>query len=155
MLKTGGSAKTDAETVAYVLATAPNSYDSITTLVLGKDLTDKDILKLIREQYRSYRKQHFENQNTRRNRGYYNTAAAYTVETKHNSEVNFVAGGQRNKNNRPVGKPWKKFKVYCKNCGIQGNKAVKCHTAKKNNNLGQEKFKEKPEIVSPVIRQDI
>jgi hypothetical protein len=45
MVKAGGSAKTDAEIVAHVLATAPNSYDSITTLVLGKDLTNKDILK--------------------------------------------------------------------------------------------------------------
>jgi hypothetical protein len=115
MVKAGGSAKTDAEIVAHVLATAPNSYDSITTLVLGKDLTDPDILKFTREQYRSYWKRHFESQNTRRNRGYSNTAAAYAVETKNNSEVNFVAGGQRNKNNRPVGKPWKKFKGFCKN----------------------------------------
>jgi hypothetical protein len=45
MVKAGGSAKTEAEIVEHVLATAPNSYDSITTLVLGKDLTDPDILK--------------------------------------------------------------------------------------------------------------
>jgi hypothetical protein len=94
MVKAGGSAKTDPEIVAHVLATAPNSYDSIKTLVLGKDLTDKDILKFTREQYRSYWKRHFENQNTRKNCGYTNTAAAYTVEMKHNSEVNFVTGGQ-------------------------------------------------------------
>jgi hypothetical protein len=76
MVKAGGSAKTDAEIVANVLATAPNSYDLITTLVLGKDLTDPDILKFTRKQYQSYRKRYFENQNTRRNRGYSNTAAA-------------------------------------------------------------------------------
>jgi hypothetical protein len=69
MAKAGGSAKTDAKIVAHVLATARNSYNSITTLVLGKDLTDKDILKFTREQYRSYRKRHFKNQNTRRNCG--------------------------------------------------------------------------------------
>jgi hypothetical protein len=34
MVKAGGSEKTDAEIVAHVLATAPNSYDSIATLVL-------------------------------------------------------------------------------------------------------------------------
>jgi hypothetical protein len=54
MVKAGGSAKTDAEIVAHILATAPNSYDLITTLVLGKDLTDKDILKFTRGQYQSY-----------------------------------------------------------------------------------------------------
>jgi Zinc knuckle len=139
LVKAGGSTKTDAEIVAHVLATAPNSYDSITTLVLGKDLTDPNILKFTREQYRSYWKRHFESQNTRRNRGYSNTAAAYAVETKHKSEVNFVAGGQRNKINRPVGKPWKKFKGFCKNCSIQGHKAVNCHTAKKKNSTGQER----------------
>jgi hypothetical protein len=112
MVKAGGSAKTDAEIVAHVLATAPNSYDSITTLVLGTDLTDPDILKFTREQYRCYWKRHFESQNTRRNCGYSNTTAAYAVEMKHNSEVNFVAGGQRIKSNRPVGKPWKKFKGF-------------------------------------------
>jgi Zinc knuckle len=58
---------------------------------------------------------------------------------KHNSEVNFVAGGQQNKNNCPVGKPWKKFKGFCKNCGIQGHKAVNCHATKKNNNSSQER----------------
>jgi hypothetical protein len=131
MVKAGGSAKTDSEIAAHVLATAPNSNDSITTLILGKDLTDNDILKFARDQYRSYLKRHF--------RGYNNTAAAYMVETKHNSEVNFVAGGERNKNHRPVGKPWKKFKGFCKNCGIQGHKSVKCHAAKKNNNSGQER----------------
>jgi hypothetical protein len=93
MVKAGGSAKTDTKIVAHVLATAPNSYMQ----VLGKDLTNKDILKFTREQYRSYWKQHFKNQNTRRNRGYNNTAAAYAVETKQNSEVNSVARGQQNK----------------------------------------------------------
>jgi predicted Zn-dependent protease len=34
MVKAGGSAKTDAEVVVHILVTAPNSYDSITTLVL-------------------------------------------------------------------------------------------------------------------------
>jgi hypothetical protein len=59
MVKAGRSAKTDAKIVAHVLATAPNSYDSITALVLGKDLTDPDILNFTREQYRSYWKRHF------------------------------------------------------------------------------------------------
>jgi hypothetical protein len=67
MVKAGVSAKTDAEIVAHVLATAPNSYNLITMLVLGKDLTNKDILKFTREQYRSSWKRHFENQNTKRN----------------------------------------------------------------------------------------
>jgi hypothetical protein len=58
MVKAGGSAKTDSEIVAHVLATAPNSYNSITTLVLGKDLTDPDILKFTREQYQRYWKSH-------------------------------------------------------------------------------------------------
>jgi membrane protein YqaA with SNARE-associated domain len=58
MVKAKGSANTDAKVVAHV-ATAPNSYDSIMSLLLGKDLTDKDILKYTREQYRSYWKQHF------------------------------------------------------------------------------------------------
>jgi hypothetical protein len=61
------------------------------------------------------------------------------VETKLNSEVSFVARGQQNKNNRPVGKPWKKFKGFSQNCCIQGRKAVNCHAAKKNNNSGQER----------------
>jgi hypothetical protein len=125
MVKAGGSAKTDDEIEEHVLATAPNKYNSITTLELGKRLKDNDILKFTRKQYRSCWKRHFESHNTRRNRGYNNTAAEYTVEAKHNSEVNFVARGQQNKGNRPVGKPWKKFKVFCKKI-----KAVNCHAAK-------------------------
>ena len=62
MVKAGGSAKTDAEIVAHVLATAPNNYDSVTTLILGKDLKDKETSKFAREQYRSYWKRHFEQQ---------------------------------------------------------------------------------------------
>jgi hypothetical protein len=36
MVKAGGSAKTDAEIVAHVLATAPNSYNSKTTSNIRK-----------------------------------------------------------------------------------------------------------------------
>jgi hypothetical protein len=60
MVKRGGSAKTDAEIVAHVLATATNNYDLVTTSILGKDLKDKETLKFSREQYRSYWKQQFE-----------------------------------------------------------------------------------------------
>jgi hypothetical protein len=156
MVQAGGSAKTDAKVVAHVLAAAPNRYKSITMLVLGKDLTNKDILKFTREPYRTYCKRHFKNQNTRRNCGYNNTTVAYTVETKHSSEVNFVAKGQQNKGNRPVGKPWNKFKGFCKNCGIQGHRVVNCHAAKKILiRLKKENSKEKLESVFPVIRQDI
>jgi hypothetical protein len=59
MVKVGGSAKTDAQIVAHVLATAPNNYDSVTSLILGKDLKDKETLKFAREQYWSYWKRHF------------------------------------------------------------------------------------------------
>jgi hypothetical protein len=45
MVNAGGSAKTDAEIEAHVLATAPNNYDLFTTLILGKDLKDKQTLK--------------------------------------------------------------------------------------------------------------
>jgi hypothetical protein len=62
MVKAGGSAKTDAEIVAHVLATAPNNYNSVTTLILGKDLKYKETLKFAREQKWSYWKQHFEQQ---------------------------------------------------------------------------------------------
>jgi hypothetical protein len=150
-----GSAKTDAKIVAHVLATEPNSYDLVTMLVLGKDLTNKEIMKFTREQYRSYRKQHFEKQNTRRNRRYNNAAAAYTVEATHNSEVNFVAGGQQDKGSCPVVKLGKKFKGFCKDCGIQGHKVVNCHVAKKKIiQVKKENFNEKLEIVFPEIRQD-
>jgi Zinc knuckle len=106
-------------------------------------LTNKDILKFTREQYQSYWKRQFEIQNTRRNCrrncGYNNTAAVYAVEVKHNAEVNFVDGLQRNKGSSPVGKPRKNFTGFCKNCGIQGHKVVHCHAAKKNNSSGQER----------------
>jgi hypothetical protein len=36
------------------------------------------------------------------------------------------------KNDHPVGILWKKFKGFCKNCGIKGDKAINCHAAKKN-----------------------
>jgi hypothetical protein len=74
IVQAGGSAKTDAKVVAHVLAAAPNRYNSITTLVLlGKDLTNKYILKFTRETYQSYCKLHFKSQNTRINPGYNNT----------------------------------------------------------------------------------
>jgi hypothetical protein len=50
MVKAGRGAKTDSKIVAHLLDTALNSYDSFTTPVLGKDLTDKDIPKFPREQ---------------------------------------------------------------------------------------------------------
>jgi hypothetical protein len=80
MTRAGGAEKTDAEIVVHVLATAPNIYDSVTTLVLGKDLNEKDILKYTREQYRSYWKRHFEGQGqvNRRNRMQNNVAYAFT-----------------------------------------------------------------------------
>ena len=135
IVKAGGSAKTDAEIVAHVLATAPNSYDSVTTLILGKDLSDATTLKFARDQYRSYWKRHFELQQSKRNtRGYGNTATAYCVETKEKSEVNAITSGQggRTIRNKAPGKPWKKFKGFCKICGIQGHKAVNCTKDKGN-----------------------
>ena len=55
-------------------------------------------------------------------------ATAYCVETKEKQEVNAITGGQagRTVRNKAPGKPWKKFKGFCKNCGIQGHKAVNC-----------------------------
>ena len=129
IVKAGGSEKTDAEKVAHVLATAPNSYDSVTTLILGKDLSDATTLKFARDQYRSYWKRHFELQQNKRNaRGYGNVTTAYCVETKEKQEVNAITGGQAGRTvcNKAPGKPWKKFKGFCKNCGIQGHKAVNC-----------------------------
>jgi hypothetical protein len=65
--KAGGSAKTDSEIVAHVLATVPNNYDSATALILGKDWKDKESLKFSRKQYlyQSYRKRHFEHHQNR------------------------------------------------------------------------------------------
>jgi lysine/ornithine N-monooxygenase len=95
IVKAGGSAKTDAEIVAHVLATAPNNYDSVTTLILGKDLKDKETLKFAREQYRSYWKQHFEHHQNRRSASAYgNNATAYTIETKDKHEVNAIGSSQ-------------------------------------------------------------
>jgi hypothetical protein len=51
----------------------------------------------------------------------------------------YVVGGQLNKGNCPVGKPWKKFKGFCKICDIQGHNDVNCHALKKNNHNGQER----------------
>jgi predicted transcriptional regulator len=90
MVKAGGSEKTDAEIVAHVLATAPNTYDSVTTLILGRDLKDKETLKFAREQYRSYWKRHFETQYARKQRNYQNTATAYTIEKGNKNEVNAI-----------------------------------------------------------------
>jgi Zinc knuckle len=54
-------------------------------------------------------------------------ATAYTIETKDKHKVN--AHLQRNK---APGKPWKKFKAFCKNCGIQGRKVANCTKDKGN-----------------------
>jgi hypothetical protein len=47
---TGGAEKMDAELVAHVIATAPNIYNMVTTLLQGLDLNQNDILKITREQ---------------------------------------------------------------------------------------------------------
>jgi Zinc knuckle len=61
-------------------------------------------------------------------------ASAYTIETKDKHEVNATGNGQRGhlQCNKVSGKPWKKFKGFCKNCGIQGHKAVNCTKDKGN-----------------------
>jgi hypothetical protein len=129
MVKGGGSANTD----AHVLPTAPNNYDSVTTLLLGKDLKDKETLKFSQEQYRSYWKQHFEqHQNRRSTRGYSNVATSYTIETKEKHKVNAIGNGQ--------GGPWKKFRGFCKNCGIQGHEVVCIY---KIHHLGEDAFLER------------
>jgi Zinc knuckle len=135
MVKARGSAKTDTEIVENVLATAPNNYNLVTTLNSGKYLKDKETLKFAREQYRSYWKRHFEQQQNRRStRGYSNVAAAYTIKTKDKHKVNAIGNGQRGhlQGNKAPGKPWKKFKGFCKNCGIHGHKAVNCTKDKGN-----------------------
>jgi hypothetical protein len=135
MVKTGGSIKTDAEIVSHVLTTAPNNYNSVTMLILGKDLKDKETSKFAREQYQSYWKRHFEQQQNRRStRGYSNVATAYTIETKDKHKVNAIRNGQRGhlQSNKAPDKPLKKIKCFCKNCGIQGYKVVNCTKDKGN-----------------------
>jgi hypothetical protein len=115
MVKVGGSAKTDSEIVAHVLAMAPNNYDSATALILGKDLKDKETLKLAQEKCRRYRKQHFEHHQNRRSAiGYSNVATAYMIETKNKHEFNTFGSrqGGRFQRNKAPGKPWKKFKGF-------------------------------------------
>ena len=129
MTRAGGAEKTDAEIVAHVLATAPNIYDSVTTLVLGKDLKEKDILKYTREQYRSYWKRHFEGQANRRNRN--NVAYAFTHGNsgKNANQENTTSTSRYGGKNQGRGggkKPWKKFKGNCKKCGVQGHKPEDC-----------------------------
>jgi hypothetical protein len=130
-----GKAKTDAEIVAHVLAAAPNNYDLVTTLILGKDLKDKETLKLVQEQYWSYWKRHFKHhQNRRSARWYSNVATAYMIETKDKYEVNAIGRSQgwRMQCDKATGKPWKKFKGCSKNCVIQGHKAANCTKGKGN-----------------------
>jgi Zinc knuckle len=59
-------------------------------------------------------------------------ATAYTIETKEKHGVNAIGNGQggRMQRNKAPGKPWRKFKGFWKNYGIQGHKAVNCTRGK-------------------------
>jgi Zinc knuckle len=61
-------------------------------------------------------------------------ATAYSIETKDTHKVNPIGKGQRGhlQRNKAPGKPWKKFKGFCKNCGSHGHKAVNCTKDKGN-----------------------
>jgi hypothetical protein len=76
------------------------------------------------------------------------------IETKDQHKVNAICsshGGGRFQRNKAPGKPWKKFKGFCKNCGIQGHKAVNCTKRKEIRRNGCRK---KQEVVITVIRLD-
>jgi hypothetical protein len=134
--RAGGAKKTDAEVVAHVIATAPMSYDTITTYMLTQDLKGTEILKTAREQYRNYWKRHFEktgsSTSSTKYSKYRNGVAAYNVEKVRNkpeetaSAVNRINKFQKDGSTRQKGKPWKKFKGYCRTCGKQGHKAGEC-----------------------------
>jgi hypothetical protein len=61
-------------------------------------------------------------------------ATAYSIDTKEKHKVNAIASGQGGhmQRNMAPGKPWKKIKDFCKNCGIQSHKAVNCTRDKGN-----------------------
>ena len=135
MVRAGGAAKTPAEIVAHVIATAPRMYDTVTTLLSGTDLKDPEILKIAREQYRNYWKRHFENRQKIQVGRYRNVNTAYhisnseeKVASAENKNNRYVAGGRKSTGTgqRPKAKPWKKFKGHCRTCGTQGHKAQNC-----------------------------
>ena len=136
IIRTGGGAKTDGEIVAHVIATAPKIYDTVTTILQGHELTDPDIIKIAREQYHNYWKRHVERSpNKYKSR---ENVAAYAVEKDKSTDRAIVKPNVFNKlyeakkstsqtTSRPR-KPWRKFKGKCRECGVQGHKAVNCPT---------------------------
>jgi hypothetical protein len=120
MVRGGGAEKTDAELVAHMLATALISYNPVTTLVHGRELKEKDILKYTREQYRVYWKCHFEGQGHQQRQHKMSPNVAYAISDKDTTEPRTFS---RNNNSK---KTWKKFKGNCRKCGEQGHRANKC-----------------------------
>ena len=154
IVRAKGAKKTPAEIVAHVIATAPKVYDTVTTLLLDKDLTEPDILKTAREQYRNYWRRHLERAGVPK---YRVRNGAYHVDTTGTNGNN--NGGNRQEevqaygtgtpargktrarppgspginstgSTRPKAKPWKKFKGFCKTCGQQGHKYSNCPSTK-------------------------
>jgi Zinc knuckle len=120
MVRAGGAENADTELVAHVLATAPISYNPVTTLVHGRDLKEKDILKYTQYQYRVYWKRHFKDQGHQQRRHKMSTNVAYAVSDKDTTDPRTF---NRNNNSN---KPWKKFKGNCRKCGEQDHRADKC-----------------------------
>jgi hypothetical protein len=85
IVRAKGANKTPAEIVADVIATAPKIYDTVTTLLLDKDLTEPDILKTARELYRNYWRRHVERGGIPK---YKVRNGAYHVETTGNGNNN-------------------------------------------------------------------
>ena len=153
IVRAKGANKTPAEIVAHVIATAPKIYDTVTTLLLDKDLTEPDILKTARELYRNYWRRHVERGGIPK---YKVRNGAYHVETTGNGNNNSSTrqeevqaygtgtvtrgktrvrpagsnGSANSGSTRPKAKPWKKFKGFCKTCGQQGHKYNNCPTTK-------------------------
>jgi DNA repair protein RadC len=54
MVESGASLKSDAELIALILSTAPTVYNTVTTMIGGRNLTENDLLEYTITQYRNY-----------------------------------------------------------------------------------------------------
>ena len=101
IITAGGNPKSEPEMIAFILQNAPNEYEVATQSVQVTGMDHKRTMKT----YSDFWKQKFKNE---------------ADKTKKKGGEAYVA------DYKPKGKPWKKFKGDCKNCGKQGHKKEDC-----------------------------
>jgi Zinc knuckle len=141
--------RSDAEITAHIINVAPKYYNIPLSILSQSDINASDALSKAQTELRNYWKRNLEGKIGKHGGKYHGKGnrneSAYTFSGGKQSGNQGRRGKSRqrqqqtisgnNKGKRVVGnRSWKKFKGFCRYCGIQGHKALDCTVKKQRMN---------------------